>query len=259
MTAPSSGADLIDARFLPASVPTHYRLYRNVIAKNWRSMADGLNVGIIRGKTGSTYDRFGCRLTHRPPPPHRELLPVGVEELGELLHHRSPELLRIHEGDGALVVAGDVVADADREQLDRTVVLDVLDDLAQMPFQVVAGVIARFVRRITLRSLAASSAKRGVSWDSGSTDGRWRAPRPRSSSRSRRSTRYVPIPTARRGRSRVGSGIDHARPGDRLCVIRLDRLGRSLKVFPARAGMNRRARVSAPLRASAGRLRLSAK
>ena len=66
------------------------------------------------------------------------------------------------------------------------------------------GVIARFVRRITLRSLAASSAKRGVSWDSGSTDGRWRAPRPRSSSRSRRSTRYVPIPTARR--AGAGSG-----------------------------------------------------
>ena len=66
------------------------------------------------------------------------------------------------------------------------------------------GVIARFVRRITLRSLAASSAKRGVSWDSGSTDGRWRAPRPRSSSRSRRSTRYVSIPTARR--AGAGSG-----------------------------------------------------
>ena len=66
------------------------------------------------------------------------------------------------------------------------------------------GVIARFVRRITLRSLAASSAKRGVSWDSGLTDGRWRAPRPRSSSRSRRSTRYVPIPTARR--AGAGSG-----------------------------------------------------
>ena len=66
------------------------------------------------------------------------------------------------------------------------------------------GVIARFVRRITLRSLAASSAKRGVSWDSGSTDGRWCAPRPRSSSRSRRSTRYVPIPTARR--AGAGSG-----------------------------------------------------
>ena len=55
-----------------------------------------------------------------------------------------------------------------------------------------------------LRSLAASSAKRGVSWDRGSTDGRWCAPRPRSSSRSRRSTRYVPIPTARR--AGAGSG-----------------------------------------------------
>ena len=66
------------------------------------------------------------------------------------------------------------------------------------------GVIARFVRRITLRSLAASSAKRGVSWDRGSPDGRWCAPRPRSSSRSRRSTRYVPIPTARR--AGAGSG-----------------------------------------------------
>ena len=55
-----------------------------------------------------------------------------------------------------------------------------------------------------LRSLAASSAKRGVSWDRGSTDGRWCAPRARSSSRSRRSTRYVPIPTARR--AGAGSG-----------------------------------------------------
>ena len=44
---------------------------------------------------------------------------VLVEQVGELLHHRAAQFLGIDDGDGAAVVAGDVVADADRDQLDR--------------------------------------------------------------------------------------------------------------------------------------------
>src|SRR3546814_12456475 len=42
-----------------------------------------------------------------------------LEELGQLLHHRAAELLGIDDGDGAAVVAGHVVPDADGQQVHR--------------------------------------------------------------------------------------------------------------------------------------------
>src|SRR3546814_3055172 len=45
-----------------------------------------------------------------------------LEELGQLLHHRAAELLGIDDGDGAAVVAGHVVPDADGQQPHRRAV-----------------------------------------------------------------------------------------------------------------------------------------
>ena len=63
-----------------------------------------------------------------------------LEQLGELLGHRAAELLGVDDGDGAAVVARHVVADADGDQLDRRARLDLLDDVAQVPLEVVAGI-----------------------------------------------------------------------------------------------------------------------
>ena len=63
-----------------------------------------------------------------------------VEQLGELVGHGAAELLGVDDGDGAAVVARHVVADADRDQLDRRAGLDVLDHPAQMAFEIIAGI-----------------------------------------------------------------------------------------------------------------------
>ena len=46
---------------------------------------------------------------------------ILVEQFGEFFQHGAAELLGIDDGDGAAVIARDVVADADGEQLDRRV------------------------------------------------------------------------------------------------------------------------------------------
>src|SRR6516225_5262577 len=63
-----------------------------------------------------------------------------AEEFGELFGDGAAELFGIDDGDGTTIVAGDVVTDADGDQLDRRTGLDLLDDMAQMPLQVVAGI-----------------------------------------------------------------------------------------------------------------------
>ena len=60
-----------------------------------------------------------------------------LEQFGELLGHHAAEFLGIHDGDGAAVIARHVVADADRDQLDRRTRFDLLDHPAQMPFEVI--------------------------------------------------------------------------------------------------------------------------
>ena len=44
---------------------------------------------------------------------------VGLEQLGELLDHCAGELVGIHDRHRSAVITGHVVADADRDQLDR--------------------------------------------------------------------------------------------------------------------------------------------
>src|SRR5262249_22695049 len=63
-----------------------------------------------------------------------------VEQRGKLLHHGAAQLVGVDDGDGAAVVARDVVADADGDQLDRRARLDPVDDVAQMALEVVAGI-----------------------------------------------------------------------------------------------------------------------
>jgi len=50
-----------------------------------------------------------------------------VEQLGELVGHGAAKLLGVHDGNRATIVARYVVADADRDQLDRRAGLDLLD------------------------------------------------------------------------------------------------------------------------------------
>ena len=63
-----------------------------------------------------------------------------VEQLGELVRHGAAELLGVDDGDGAAVIARHVVADADGDQLDRRARLDLLDHLAQVALEIVAGI-----------------------------------------------------------------------------------------------------------------------
>src|SRR5438552_139741 len=71
---------------------------------------------------------------------HARIRTVFVEELGEALEHDAAELFRVDDRDGAAVVARHVVADADCGQFHFAEPLDVVDHLAQVLFEVVAGV-----------------------------------------------------------------------------------------------------------------------
>ena len=63
-----------------------------------------------------------------------------AEQFGKLFGDGTAQLFGIDDGDGAAIITGDVVTDADRNQLDRRPGLDLLDDVAQMTLQIVAGV-----------------------------------------------------------------------------------------------------------------------
>src|SRR5580700_11195568 len=63
-----------------------------------------------------------------------------AEQLGQLFGDRAAEFLGIHDGDRAAIVARDIVTDADRDQLDRRAGLDFLDDMAQVPLEIIAGI-----------------------------------------------------------------------------------------------------------------------
>src|SRR5579883_547975 len=63
-----------------------------------------------------------------------------AEELGELFGDGAAQLLGIDDGDRAAVIARHVVADTDRDQFDRRAGLDLLDDVAQMPLKIIAGI-----------------------------------------------------------------------------------------------------------------------
>src|SRR5947207_2690319 len=68
------------------------------------------------------------------------IAPILIEQLGKLVGHGAAELLGVDDRDGALVIAGDVVADANGDELDRRAALDIGDDLPQVLFKIVAGI-----------------------------------------------------------------------------------------------------------------------
>src|SRR5215216_3694742 len=66
---------------------------------------------------------------------------VGLaEQFGEFFGNGAAEFLGIDDGDGTAIVARDVVTDADRDQFDRRTGLDLLDDVAQVPLEIIAGI-----------------------------------------------------------------------------------------------------------------------
>src|SRR5438874_10589414 len=63
-----------------------------------------------------------------------------AEQLGQFFGDGAAEFFGIHDGNRAAIVTGDVVTDADRDQLDRRAGLDFLDDITQVSFEVIAGI-----------------------------------------------------------------------------------------------------------------------
>ena len=75
-------------------------------------------------------------------PPHRggrSILRLA-EQFGELFGDGAAEFFRIDDGDGAALMARDVVAAADGRQLDGGFFLYVRDHLAEMLFQIITGI-----------------------------------------------------------------------------------------------------------------------
>src|ERR1700722_5328172 len=67
--------------------------------------------------------------------------PMGLaEQLCELFGDGGAEVFGIYDSDGAAIVTRNVMTDADRDQFDRRAGLDLLDDMAQMPLEVIAGI-----------------------------------------------------------------------------------------------------------------------
>src|SRR5580700_305322 len=89
---------------------------------------------------GEVTHRCCLRMQFAPRAGRRRRAMGLAEQLGELFGDGAAEFLGIHDGDRAAIIARDVVADADRDQLDRRAGLDFLDDVAQMTLQVVAGI-----------------------------------------------------------------------------------------------------------------------
>src|SRR5262245_30408151 len=78
---------------------------------------------------------------------------VFLEQLGKLFGHRPTKLLGVDNSYRAAIVARDVVADSDGNQLDRRARLDFLDDPAQMALEIVARIDRErgIVDRCTIR------------------------------------------------------------------------------------------------------------
>src|SRR5262249_33477521 len=63
-----------------------------------------------------------------------------AEKFGQLLGDGAAELFGVDDGHRAAVVARDVMADADRDQFHRRAGLDLFDDVAEVTFQIIAGI-----------------------------------------------------------------------------------------------------------------------
>src|SRR5216683_8232136 len=65
---------------------------------------------------------------------------VGLaEQFGEFLGDGAAEFFSVHDGDGAAIIARHIMTDADRDQFDRRTGLDLLDDVPQVPLEIIAG------------------------------------------------------------------------------------------------------------------------
>src|SRR5262249_48708210 len=92
-----------------------------------RIVRDSLSTGLVaKGlPSGSAFAAGPGRLGHGAPGTAGLARDAGflgvllVEQRGELFHHGAAQLVGVDDSDGAAVVAGDVVADADGDQLDR--------------------------------------------------------------------------------------------------------------------------------------------
>src|SRR5271163_266332 len=65
---------------------------------------------------------------------------VLIEELSQFLRHGAAELLGVDDRHGATIIARHVMADADRDELDRRAGLDLLDHITQVALEIVAGI-----------------------------------------------------------------------------------------------------------------------
>src|SRR5690606_14509729 len=78
---------------------------------------------------------------------------LHLEQPRQLLDDRAPELLDVHDRHRALVIARHVMPDADGDELDRALLLDPLDHLAQVGLEIPRRVHAQ--RRIVDRGAIA--------------------------------------------------------------------------------------------------------
>src|ERR1700674_2719860 len=95
----------------------------------------------LQGSAATATSRlYRSRVQPATRPAEGSVRRIFVEQFGELLDHDAAELLGVDDRHGAPVIARHVMADSDRDQFDRRALLDVLDDPAQMPLQIVAGI-----------------------------------------------------------------------------------------------------------------------
>src|SRR3712207_472517 len=73
-----------------------------------------------------------------------------IEKFSELLRHRTPQLLGIHDRNGAPIIASHIVANADGDELHGRLCLDIAYDLAKVTFEVASGIDGQ--RRVVDRS-----------------------------------------------------------------------------------------------------------
>src|ERR1700722_14063357 len=125
----------------------HFRKRRRVISRTGSRLMVRRRAGAVSNQEaarlvcdGSSRSRY-LRMQSAPGagPGRRGTLGLA-EQLGKFFGDGTAEFFGIHDGDRAAIIARDVVTDADRDQFDRRPGLDFLDDMAQMPFQIIAGI-----------------------------------------------------------------------------------------------------------------------
>src|SRR3954471_5702228 len=96
---------------------------------------------VLRMRRRLTVARILSGMQAARPTARRRRGAMGLaEEFGELFGDRATEFLGIDDGHCAAIVTRDVVTNADRDQFDRRTDLDLLDDVAQMPLEIIAGI-----------------------------------------------------------------------------------------------------------------------